>query len=95
MNFVIFIIISFWITQTISNEAIFSFLRNFLNKKVKVLGKLISCPYCLGTWVGFGLSFLIVPLHTEYFFLDIILGGAISYTVQKLFGIIDNNMYLK
>jgi len=39
-------------TIIITQSYIFKGFRNFLSKKSKKLGKLFSCPMCMGFWVG-------------------------------------------
>ena len=86
-HIILFIFLSFWITQTISTEYIFQPIRLLLSNNL--LGKLISCPYCLGTWTG---ALLAIPIHLLSFHwsINILFGAALSYTIQKIFDIFDN-----
>jgi len=42
----------------ITNSYLFEYIREKINKKNKILGILISCPQCLGFWLGLGFSLL-------------------------------------
>ena len=62
--------------------------KRLLLKKQKVwqwLGKMLSCPQCLGFWVGFGVAFLWplgLPLEEEW--MCFVAQGAISSGVCLL-----------
>ena len=57
MKILIFLILSYGITNIIVFGSIFEFLRKYLNVTSPLfLGKLILCPLCLSMWVGMFLS---------------------------------------
>jgi hypothetical protein len=49
------------IAFTVSETALFAPLRERLRARLPWLGKLISCGYCLGCWVAFGLTAIYRP----------------------------------
>lgn len=63
------------IAYTVSEQEIFRPVREWTKKKTAWIHKLISCGYCLGHWVAFGLVFVYRPrvVHStfplaDYFF---------------------------
>ena len=57
--------ISFTVTET----KLFEPIRNWLNKKFPLLGKLFNCGYCFGHWIAFGLVLIYQPRLFYYWFL--------------------------
>jgi hypothetical protein len=45
------------ISITISRSSFTNWLRDLLDKKIPIIGRLLSCPYCVSHWVAFGFSF--------------------------------------
>ncbi len=72
MKIILFVLVSYGITNILVFGSIFEWLRVLLDKyNPKFLGSLIKCPLCLSTWVGallsitFGYFGLSTPF-TEY-----------------------------
>jgi hypothetical protein len=42
---------------TIARSSFTNWLRDILDKRIPIIGKLLSCPYCVSHWVAFGISF--------------------------------------
>lgn len=63
MEIILFLLVSYGISNIIIYGSIFEGLRTFLTKiSPKLLGALVSCMICLPTWVGFILSFALTHL---------------------------------
>lgn len=59
MKIVLFILLAYGITNIMVFGSIFESWRKFwMNLNPKFFGKLMSCPLCLSTWIGAGLSYL-------------------------------------
>ena len=59
MGILIFILVSYGISNIVVHGSIFNGLRDFLNEKSpNFFGTLFSCMICFPTWVGFILSFV-------------------------------------
>lgn len=56
------------ISFTVSETKIFKPLRE-LTKSVPFLGELLSCGYCIGHWIAFGLTAMYQPKIIEFFWL--------------------------
>jgi Na+/proline symporter len=71
------------ITIIITAGSIFEELRNKVNEKSSVLGKLINCPMCTGFWVGFFFGFIdgMAP--------PMITGGLVSLLSWITYSIVD------
>lgn len=67
MKFLLWILISYGITTIIVYGSIFEGLRNWLEKRIPILGIMINCVLCTSTWVGFFLSFIFNGITNEYF----------------------------
>lgn len=66
MNTLLFILLSYGITNILLFGSIFSGWRNFwLKHSPTFFGKLFTCPMCLSTWVGFILSYFFSYLNYE------------------------------
>jgi len=59
------------ICLTITKTKVFQPMRTFIMSKNKWLGKLFSCPYCLGHWTSFAATAVFRPVafSCDYFFL--------------------------
>ncbi len=70
------------LTIIISSGSIFDKPRAFISNKSKFLGELVSCPMCLGFWVGliFAALFGINP---------IIIAGIVSLFSWGFFNVVD------
>jgi hypothetical protein len=67
MQFIIFILLAYGITNIIVFGSIFKEFRDFFEKNnPNFFGMLFTCPLCLSTWVGFFLSsvFIYFNLYT-------------------------------
>ena len=71
------------LTIIMSSGSIFDTTREFISKKSKFFGELVSCPMCLGFWVGlfFGFVWMKYP--------PIILAGMVSVISWTLFNFVD------
>jgi hypothetical protein len=65
---IIFSFITATIAYTISEAKIFKPLRD-LTKNVPFLGDLLSCGYCVGHWIAFGLTAIYQPKIVEFYWL--------------------------
>jgi hypothetical protein len=72
---IVYMLLAYGITNIVVYGSIFESLRNWFSRNISFIGKLINCPLCFSTWVGFGLSALLLltgnvtPIAT-YFVLD-------------------------
>ena len=71
MGLILFILICYGLTNAITKESVFSWLRNIINKwfPKSILNKIIVCPTCCSFYVGIIISFLLptlIPLHIIY-----------------------------
>jgi hypothetical protein len=55
----VYILLAYGITNIVVFSTLFEPLRDLLGKS-SFLDKLINCPMCFSTWVGFGLSTLLI-----------------------------------
>jgi hypothetical protein len=85
----VFILLAYGITNILVYGSIFEPLRDLLTRiNPSFLGKLINCPMCTSTWVGFALSALFIYFGTftpfttlfniEYVALAIFLDGCFT-----------------
>ena len=66
------------ISFTVTEAKLFSSLRNWLRLKNAILGDLFSCGYCVGYWVGFGLTAIYQPrLFQTWLWLDYFLTALV------------------
>ena len=83
MNFLIYILIGWGITDILVNGSIFKGVRNYFLVKSPAIGKLFSCVQCSGFWVGilmgilFYLNLIFSPFDKSYFLSDVIASGAL------------------
>lgn len=84
-----FILLAYGITNIFVFGSIFESLRNFLSKiNPGFLGKLVNCPMCFSTWVGFILSYILIltgnptpitlAFNFEFTYLIIFLDGCFT-----------------
>ena len=101
MNLLTFIIISYGACNNLIFGSVFEGFRNFLSKfgtSGYSIHKLFTCMMCLGTWMGFALSTILIlthnstPITTNNIFLTIFLHGLVStggvwliHTAQEAF----------
>ena len=58
MEIILFVLLAYGITNIMVFGSIFEKWRKFwMDLNPKFFGKLMSCPMCLSTWVGAGLSY--------------------------------------
>ena len=88
LQLIIFILITLSITNIIVREYVFEWLHQL--KKPKFITKLISCPTCLGFWIGIIITLLLPGLiPIEYSLLiKIGIGGLISSICNKVLGLL-------
>jgi hypothetical protein len=83
MNFLIYILIGWGITDILVNGSIFNEIRNYFLVKFPSIGKLFSCVQCSGFWVGilmgilFYSDFIFPPFEKSHFISDIFISGAL------------------
>lgn len=58
MNFLIFLLASYGLTNIITSGKIFGGFRAFVNTHSESLGYFIKCPMCIGFWIGALLAIL-------------------------------------
>jgi hypothetical protein len=101
MNTFIFILICYGATNNLIYGSVFEGFRKFLSKFGTggySLHKLFNCFMCLGTWMGFVISLILLlngvetPFKTNNFYLTIFLHGLLSaggvwliHTIQEAF----------
>ena len=81
VTLIVFMLLAYGWTNIMVFTYIFEGWREFWNRvSPKFFGKLFSCPICLGTWIGFGLSFIFQTFgwHTpmEMYGIDIFLAAV-------------------
>jgi Protein of unknown function (DUF1360) len=57
------------IAFTVTETQLFKSLREWLNKKNRLLGELFTCGYCFGYWVAFALVAIYKPRLFHYWWL--------------------------
>ncbi len=83
MNFLIYILIGWGITDILVNGSIFNGIRNYFLVKSPAIGKLFSCIQCSGFWVGilmgclFYSDLIFSPFEKSHFLSDILISGAL------------------
>jgi hypothetical protein len=58
---------AYGMTSIIVWGSIFENFRNWIKRKSKFFGDLISCTLCTSTWIGFFMSFLLGSISSVYF----------------------------
>jgi hypothetical protein len=71
------------LTIIMSAGSIFDSTREFVSSKNKFLGELVSCPMCLGFWVGLFFGFLLMN-HPP-----VIVAGMVSVISWGIFNFVD------
>jgi hypothetical protein len=67
---------------TIARSSFTNWLRDMLDDRVPIIGKLLSCPYCVSHWVAFGVSFwMFYPNWPLLLFSTFALVGASAVTI--------------
>jgi hypothetical protein len=79
LDVIIWSLVSFGITITVTQSYIFEKVRNAIQKVSAFLGKLIHCPMCFSFWVGMLLTVLWKPLTN-----CILLDGFFSVGINLL-----------
>ncbi len=78
------------LTRLVAYDAIFKFFRDWFDKPkgtfLGTVGELVNCPWCLGLWFGFTVTFFYFLTPYAWFF---ILGLAVS-ALASLFQILAN-----
>ncbi len=80
------------ISFTVTESKLFESFRNFVKRKNNFLGELVSCGYCLGHWIAFGIvimyNFNIFNngLFIDYFFTGLIIAwlSAIQWLLMYM-----------
>ena len=101
MNIIVFLLICYGATNNLIFGSIFEGFRTFLSKfgtSGYSLHKLFTCFMCLGTWMGFAISTILIlsgnrpPIETNNYLLTIFLSGLLSaagvwllHTIQEAF----------
>lgn len=73
-HFILWTFIAYGMTTILVWGSIFESTREWIKKKSKFFGDLISCPLCTSTWVGFFMSITIGGLSYNYLNTNILLG---------------------
>ena len=78
----IYIFLVYGMTNIITQSSIFEPLRIKINEKNPMLGLLVSCPMCMGFWVGiFALFCGYVPMRDNVDILPIPIVNSLLYAV--------------
>jgi len=82
INTILFLLSLVGLTIIMSTGQIFERPRNFIATKSKFLGELVSCPMCLGFWVGLisALAFNSSPM---------IFAGIVSLLSWTVYNVVD------
>jgi hypothetical protein len=94
ISFFVFLFGCVGLTLILSSSSLFDKPRGFIREKSEFVGELVECPMCLGMWVGFASSLLIL---SNTIFYAIYYGGMISllsYFFATLMGLLNNLSYL-
>ena len=65
------------ISMTVTMSSLFESFREYLKRKSKLIGTLVTCPYCCSHWVAFGLVayFQPRPVQTSILVADLFLSA--------------------
>lgn len=91
MNILFFLLTGYGITNIITREHIFSWLRN---KTKGIFNQLITCSTCLGFWVGIWLYFFITINITNIILIDILFSGFILSGFNNIIEIIRGKTFI-
>jgi general stress protein CsbA len=67
MMLLFYIIAAYGMTSILVWGSIFESTREWIKRKSKFFGDLISCTLCTSTWVGFFMSLFLGSISTQYF----------------------------
>lgn len=67
MTLLFYIIAAYGMTSILVWGSIFESTREWIKRKSKFFGDLISCTLCTSTWVGFFMSLFLGSISTQYF----------------------------
>lgn len=75
------------ISMTVTMSSLFEAFREYLKRKSKLLGTLVTCPYCCSHWVAFGLVayFQPRPVQTPILVADLLLSAFAVVALTPLF----------
>ena len=65
IDFILFFLATCGLTTIVTKSYLFKSIREFIIKKNKHIGKLISCPMCFGWWGSIAIFFL--PANLIFF----------------------------
>lgn len=78
----LWIFTAYGMTSILVWGSIFENTREYIKKRSKFFGDLISCTLCTSTWVGFFMSLLLGSISTRYFdsfwFLNLFFDGMFT-----------------
>ena len=85
MGLVIFILICYGLTNAITKEYVFLWLRKFINKwfTYSILNKIITCPTCCAFWVGMIISLISPILSLNFIFCGLISSSSVNI-IEKI-----------
>lgn len=93
MEFLIFCLSVSGLCLIICTGEIFRPLREFIRTRHKWLGKLVCCPMCLGTWMGWLVRFTMLYSAgdtfrlTDFFYGPI--GSIVSWYLLTIIGVVE------
>ncbi len=67
MMLLFYMIAGYGLTSILVWGSIFESTREWIKRKSKFFGDLISCTLCTSTWVGFFMSLFLGSISTQYF----------------------------
>lgn len=73
------------ISITVTKASIFESFREWILRKSKWLGSLVSCPYCFSHWVTIGLVLIYMPVvFPMIFIIDLIMSAFAIVAISAL-----------
>ena len=99
MNFIMWLFISYGISNIIVYGSIFNGLREWVSKKSEWFGKLITCMMCLPFYTGIFMSLVLGGLTNKFFpcpwyvclFFDAVLTSGTNYALNVLVEYLEEN----
>jgi hypothetical protein len=91
MDLLIFILICYGLTNIIVNEVIFMKLIDKL-KRFTFIYNLLTCPVCLGFWLGMLFFIILQPFSYTFIVFDMIMGGFLISGVNNIIELIKNRI---
>lgn len=89
MILLIFFLINWGLSNIICNEYIFIHIRDWFNKNIPFIGKLIGCVTCFGFYSSFFLYLLIQPIFlTNILLIDALLFGLAGSGLNNIIDLI-------